>query len=215
MRQVLKLFVPLLLPAFAFAQTVYRVPADTKGNTIVLTIANESATAPAGMLTVRPVGTHAGVSVSPKSAVLKSLAANSAADVSFSFDVGREIEVNGMDTLYFEILDGPSIIGTKFIIIRYSGPEECKLAQNFPNPFNPVTRIRYDLPTDSRVSIAVYDVLGREVARPVNETKETGYHSADFYARDLASGAYIYRLVAQPVAGGKTYMCVKKLMVLR
>lgn len=215
MRRALKLFVAFLIPAFASAQTVYNVPADTKGNTIVLTIANESADLPARMLVVRLAETCVGVSVSPRNVVLKSLAASSATDVAFSFDVGREIKVNDSDTLYFEILDGPSIIGTKSIILRYSGPEEYRLAQNFPNPFNPVTRIQYDLPTDSRVSIVVYDVLGREVARPVNEMKETGYYSADFDARGLASGAYIYRLVAQPIAGGRTYTCVKKLMVLR
>jgi hypothetical protein len=79
MRHALRLFVPLLLPVMVFAQTIYKVPADTKGNTIVLTIANESATAPAGLLTVRPVGTRAGVSITPGSITIKHLAGNAAA----------------------------------------------------------------------------------------------------------------------------------------
>jgi hypothetical protein len=215
MRHALRLFVPLLVPVIAFAQTVYKVPADTKGNSIVLTVANESATAPAGLLTVRPVGTHSGVSITPGSATIKHLAGNATSDVSFSFDVGREVKINSRDTLHFEICDKTGTLGTKSIILNYSGPLDYRLEQNFPNPFNPTTTIYYDLPADSWVSIAVYDIVGREVTKLADEAKETGYHTVTFDTHNLASGAYIYRMVAQPVAGGKTYMNLKKLMVLK
>src|SRR5690606_38251441 len=73
-------------------------------------------------------------------------------------------------------------------------PSEYSLFQNFPNPFNPVTRIRYDIPKAENVELKIYDILGREVANLVNETKPAGRYEVEFNASDLASGIYIYRI---------------------
>jgi hypothetical protein len=68
------------------------------------------------------------------------------------------------------------------------------LAQNYPNPFGSSTRIPYTLASESAVRIAVYDMLGREVAVPVNETKAAGRHSVSFRGDGLAPGVYNCRL---------------------
>ncbi len=75
-------------------------------------------------------------------------------------------------------------------------PEEVLLMGNYPNPFNPVTTIRYALPQAARVRLAVYDMLGREVAALVDGPQPAGRHAARFDANALPSGAYVYRLQA-------------------
>lgn len=70
-------------------------------------------------------------------------------------------------------------------------PTEFGLSQNYPNPFNPTTAIRYALPSESHVTIRVYNMLAQEVATLVNEVKSAGYHTINFNASGLASGRYI------------------------
>lgn len=74
--------------------------------------------------------------------------------------------------------------------------KEFKLDQNFPNPFNPVTQIKYSLAQDADVTIKVYDMLGREVAKLVNEYQVSGSYEINFNASNLSSGVYIYRITA-------------------
>lgn len=77
-----------------------------------------------------------------------------------------------------------------------SVPAALALEQNYPNPFNPSTKIRYSLPASMKVSLEVFDLLGRRVATLVNGEMPAGAHEARFDARRLASGAYVYRLTA-------------------
>jgi hypothetical protein len=73
-------------------------------------------------------------------------------------------------------------------------PAEFRLAQNYPNPFNPTTTIAYSLQRDAKVTLAVYDILGREVATLVNGAQIAGQHKVSFSGENLATGVYIYRL---------------------
>lgn len=73
-------------------------------------------------------------------------------------------------------------------------PQAYALAQNYPNPFNPETAIRFDLPQAGAVRLAVYDVLGREVALLVDGYLPAGRHEAVFEAAQLPSGVYVYRM---------------------
>lgn len=81
-----------------------------------------------------------------------------------------------------------------------SSPAETPLAyrleQNYPNPFNPSTVIRYALPADVQVRLTVYDVLGREVARLVDEVQSAGFKSIEFEGANLSGGMYTYVLTA-------------------
>jgi Secretion system C-terminal sorting domain len=69
-----------------------------------------------------------------------------------------------------------------------------ELFQNYPNPFNPSTTIKYQIPKSGNVSLKVYDILGSEIATPVNEFKNEGRYEVIFDASILSSGVYIYRL---------------------
>ncbi|MFO7446280.1 MAG: T9SS type A sorting domain-containing protein [Ignavibacteriaceae bacterium] len=75
-------------------------------------------------------------------------------------------------------------------------PSDYEVSQNFPNPFNPSTNIRFSMPETEYVSLKIYDILGNEVADIVNNVLPAGYHEVKFNAADLASGIYIYQLRA-------------------
>ncbi|MEX1121315.1 MAG: T9SS type A sorting domain-containing protein [Balneolales bacterium] len=75
-------------------------------------------------------------------------------------------------------------------------PSKLVLRQNYPNPFNPTTNITYELPDYAIVHLAVYDLLGREIATLVSETKPAGIHQVNWNAHAASSGMYIYRLEA-------------------
>lgn len=68
------------------------------------------------------------------------------------------------------------------------------LTPNFPNPFNPSTRIGFHLPQNDFVNLKVYDITGREVATIINKEISAGYHEVVFNADNLSSGVYIYRI---------------------
>lgn len=75
-------------------------------------------------------------------------------------------------------------------------PTEVTLEQNFPNPFNPTTNIRFTLPEAGDVRLQVFDLLGREVSTLINSRQSAGRYTVQFNASRLASGVYIYRLQA-------------------
>ncbi len=80
---------------------------------------------------------------------------------------------------------------------------------SYPNPFNPSTIINYTLPTDGKVVIRVYDILGREVAELVNEFKTAGKYSVQFNGSNLASGIYFYRIGAGKFSQTKKLVLTK------
>ncbi len=73
---------------------------------------------------------------------------------------------------------------------------DFQLFQNYPNPFNPTTQITYLLSKDTRVRVSVYNLLGQEVARLVDQFQKAGRHSVMFRPNDLSSGVYLYKIQA-------------------
>jgi len=92
-------------------------------------------------------------------------------------------------------------------------PTEFALYQNYPNPFNPGTKIRYQLPQESKVIIKLYDILGSEVITLLNEKKESGVYEVDFNSQSTAgglpSGTYIYSMVADGFIETKKMVLLK------
>ena len=75
-------------------------------------------------------------------------------------------------------------------------PTEFVLYQNYPNPFNPSSTIKYQVAHTGLIKLTVYDVVGREVSKLVNEFQNSGTYSIDFEGDDLTSGIYFYTLEA-------------------
>ena len=93
-------------------------------------------------------------------------------------------------------------------------PTTFALYQNHPNPFNPITTIRYDLPEEAHVSITIYDITGREVKRLINQSAPAGRYSVNWngtnlWGKQIASGMYFYRMETPG------FQSVKKLIFLK
>jgi hypothetical protein len=94
-------------------------------------------------------------------------------------------------------------------------PSSYSISQNFPNPFNPSTVIRYGVPFESNVTIKFYNFLGQCV-RELNEgSRKVGHYEASFNASGLASGVYFYSIKAVSVDGKNNFNAVKKMLVLK
>ena len=105
----------------------------------------------------------------------------------------------GMSIFGFcEILSGDSSIIVNGIEEGSEGekPEGFQLYDPYPNPFNPETVISYQLPVNSKVTLTIFDILGKEVTKLVNEEQEAGSHTVKFNAGKLVSGVYICRIIA-------------------
>jgi len=88
-------------------------------------------------------------------------------------------------------------------------PQGIDLGQNYPNPFNPSTTISYEMPASGKVSIKVYNVLGKEVQTLADEYQSAGVHEVKFQNTSLSSGAYFYRLQAGD------YVSIKKMILMK
>jgi hypothetical protein len=108
-----------------------------------------------------------------------------------------------IDSNYTTCIPVSVISGTQLI------PSIFKLHNNYPNPFNPVTTIKYDLPKSAHVMITIYDMLGKEAGVLVNETKPAGYYEVQWDARNFSSGAYMYKMETD------SYTEIKKMMLIK
>ncbi len=98
-------------------------------------------------------------------------------------------------------------------IVEIGLPTKFNLSQNYPNPFNPITKINYELPQDSKVNLTVFDILGREMINLVNQEQKAGYYTISADSKNLASGTYFYRLIAN--SNGKNFVMTKKMSVIK
>jgi hypothetical protein len=87
--------------------------------------------------------------------------------------------------------------------------QDLQLLQNFPNPFNPRTRIQYSIPQPSHVTLKIYTMLGQELATLVDEHQEAGHHQVEFSPLGKSSGAYFYRLTAGSLSNVKKLVLTK------
>jgi len=98
---------------------------------------------------------------------------------------------------------------SNIVYLEKVAPYNFNLSQNFPNPFNPTTKIKFKLPSDEFVSLKVYNLPGDEIAVLINEKIIAGSYEINFKAENLSSGIYFYQLIA-----GK-FSETKKMIILR
>lgn len=135
-------------------------------------------------------------------------------------DEASSIAVDGSDNVY--VTGRSEGLGTTwdYATIKYSQsigirqlssliPEQFSLSQNFPNPFNPVTKINYDVTHAGRVSLIVFDILGRYVTTLVNENQSPGTYQVELDGSNLSSGVYFYKLETDGFTDVKSMMVVK------
>jgi flagellar hook assembly protein FlgD len=98
-------------------------------------------------------------------------------------------------------------------------PTVFSIGNNYPNPFNPSTVIRYGVPQQSTVSLKIYNVLGQEIATLVDEVKSAGFFTVQWngtnqFGSEVASGIYLYLFEAKAVDGSETFKESKKMLLL-
>ena len=94
-------------------------------------------------------------------------------------------------------------------------PKEYVLYQNFPNPFNPATTIKYALPFDSRVEIIIYNMLGQKMNVFDEGMKAAGYHDLNWKPGNLSSGVYFYFLHAKSTDGKNNFTKTLKMLFMK
>ncbi|MBI5401811.1 MAG: T9SS type A sorting domain-containing protein [Ignavibacteriae bacterium] len=98
-------------------------------------------------------------------------------------------------------------------LVEVETPEKFELGQNYPNPFNPSTKIDYSLPLNGKVTMIIYDILGKELLRPVSSEHKAGYYTVEISSGMLSSGVYFYRLIAD--MNGKSQTLTKKMLIIK
>lgn len=110
------------------------------------------------------------------------------------------------DDDFWLVKTGPDLASEQ---ISVSVPAQYALYPNYPNPFNPSTRIAYDLARTSNVTLTAFDLLGRKVATLANGVQVAGSHTATFNGADLPSGIYFYRLQAGDFVAARKMVLLK------
>ena len=122
----------------------------------------------------------------------------------------KSVEASGK---YFYRLKQVDIDGTfeysDQVEANLGAPNKYELNQNFPNPFNPMTSIQFNIPQDNQVRLNVFNVLGEKVAELLNDNISAGYHSVNFDASHLNSGIYFYKLETNNFTQIRKMMLVK------
>ncbi len=114
----------------------------------------------------------------------------------------RQIDYNG------------TAVYTSIIQVDITKPITFNLAQNYPNPFNPSTTINFTLPVDAKVTVKVFDILGKEVFQVVNDNLKAGNHLYPVSFQKAASGVYIYTIEASGI-DGKIFKSSKKMTLMK
>ncbi len=132
---------------------------------------------------------------------------------SFSFQQGVGMTRNSIsDSYFFSWGQWATLLSSTVTSVhsqRIFLSDAFRLDQNYPNPSNPSTEIRYLVPVRSFVTLSIYDVLGRTVATLVNEEKPAGEYTIRWNAEGMPSGVYFYRMQA------RAFTATKKLLIIR
>ncbi len=126
---------------------------------------------------------------------------------SFSIEAQGENEIASVDGKVI------NKAGLKAATVESFVPKAFALSQNYPNPFNPSTVIEYSLPENSKVTLTIYNILGQEVARILDQQQEAGVYKVNWNATGFASGVYIYNISVE--APTKNYTDSKRMMLLK
>ncbi|MBN2092106.1 fibronectin type III domain-containing protein, partial [candidate division KSB1 bacterium] len=152
--------------------------------------------------------------------VIDTLKANQTlfADTSVSDTTVYTYRVNTFNDLMNSEYSNPAQIKTRLTGVNelnHAIPEQFVLFPNFPNPFNPSTRIKYGIPRESMIEITLFNILGKRVQILVQKQQPAGYYEIIFDATQLASGIYLLAMQGQEKDGTETFKAMKRILLLK
>ena len=212
----------ILLPVLFLSITVaaqetpepHRLPFASEGNTLELAVANTSNEAALESVTVHVETIPEWLVFASNETELEAIASGEEATAAFLFDVDRNAPVGEAAEVVLRVESAAGVLATKTIHLEVEAPRTFALTPNYPNPFNPSTTLAFELPQASRVTLQVYDVLGREIVRLAQGDFEPGRHEVVFDARNVASGLYIARFVAE-TEDGRVATKIRRMTLLK
>lgn len=195
------------------AGQTWEIPFGSEGNTISLSVANSSSVEAKNVsvtFTILPTW----LEFESNTMVIKSIPPNSSGDAEFTFSMDKKAPVGKDTTLIAFITSSAGQSWTKDITVSAGAPKDYKLYDNYPNPFNPSTKIAFELPKASHVTLTIYDVLGREVTEIADQDYAAGYNVITWNGlngngEQASSGVYFYRITAG------SWSKVMKMMMLK
>ena len=117
-------------------------------------------------------------------------------------------------------IDSLQVLYNQWLLTNVNSVEEeipmsPELFQNFPNPFNPVTKIKFSIPNPSFVTLKVYNALGKNIANLINENMNPGVYFSPFNGTEMNSGVYFYTLETKDLNTGKVFKEAKKMLIVK
>ncbi len=208
-----KLFLFIALAPWILLAQGYEIPYNSKGNSLALTVEN-TATVAAKNVTVEIQSPQSWLKLESSKIMLKDILSKQSKDAEFLFSVERSAPIGKEQKIKALIKTSDGQSWMKEISFTISPPKEFHLYDNFPNPFNPTTKIAFELPMTSKVKLVIYDALGREVRTLTDDEYPAGYIELTWDGRNeigtaVSSGVYFYRISTPK------WNSVKKMVMLR
>ena len=191
-----------VVSSVALGQTTYQLPFASAGNTIELAVANTAAIPLTG-IKVEATNLPSWLKFAAAEQRIALLKAQQEIPATFTFSVDKTAPVQKSQTLKFVISAPTGEKWVKEITVAVTAPEKFEVFQNYPNPFNPSTTISYQLTTNSKVNLKIFNMLGQEVASLVDGDRLAGYHQEMWDAGRFSSGVYVYQVIASDDHGTK------------
>ncbi|MBI1807830.1 MAG: T9SS type A sorting domain-containing protein [Ignavibacteria bacterium] len=192
----------------------YEVPFASSNNTIELSVEN-NLKEPVKQIIIRPEKLPSWLHFMPAEINIQHLAGQHEKTVIFRFTVDRVAPIKKEQLITLLVSSSSGDSWTKEMVITVTPPDQFELFQNYPNPFNPSTTLSYQLSADGHVKLAIYNLLGQQVALSVDEEEHAGYHEITWDARNVSSGVYYMRLTVTDHSGRQFYNQSKKLMLAK
>ena len=205
-----KIFIAFLI-LFALpvnAQNIYKIPVGSTDNKITIKVTNPTNTTMQDVQ-VNLISSPEWIKFNKETVLIEKLASGNSEDVSFTFSSKETSEINEEGTITFSIQTVNGKSWQKLFKVQAVLPDKFELMQNYPNPFNPTTTVKFSLPTDIRVTLKVFNILGETVKVLVDEERKAGIHYVEFDASSLSSGVYFFSIDAGD------FKAVKKMLLMK
>lgn len=194
-----------LLKCAVVAQSVHHVPFASQGNVLEVSVRNGSS-ATTGRLAVRVTEAPSWLTFLPSACTLQNIPSGAPAVAEFTFSVLPSAAIGQNAKVRLTVVDATGAEWQKEVGLIVDPPNDFRLLEAFPNPFNPATTVSFDLPERAHIELRAYDLIGRMVTVLTEGELAPGRHQRTWNASGLATGVYLLVLEATQEGGATVRM---------